>query len=278
MDRILVSDLDGTFLDADGSIPDCAFLFRDKLLRADIELVFATARPPSDSVVQYLLTNLSNWVICNDGAVSLRRTNENVTVFKEIDISFSIFESYSNFLLSLGFFPFYFMNSLEGFKVFVHKTVHRNIKEELRRANPNRIIEYYDNLEDITPQNVRAISLFGPANDGLAREVMNLRNGDASILYYDETRFGNYKWLDIISSKVNKFYMLQNIIEELGHDCVDFSLGNGSNDLLLMKNSIWSACPKTADAKIARIATYQSEEEEGSKFLHDIAKFLEISK
>lgn len=278
MKRLLVSDLDGTFLENNGTIPDFADSFRDALLCNEIELVFATSRPPGDPLVNKLKQKYTDWIICNDGSIAYYCGDSESEIIIENSLPYSVVKRNLDFFYSIGVSPILFMNSLENFDVYIPDSMNIEMEEQLKQSDTTRKLYRYANESEVNIKNIRAITLFGNIGSDISEKVTGLNRGIANVYYYKETRFGKNMWLDVSAIDANKYSTATKIADLLFIRGVDIALGNGLNDLQMMTSAHWSACPITAMRDVADIANYRSPAIEGNDFLKDVIRELGYKK
>ena len=170
----------------------------------------------------------------------------------------------------------FFLGSNNDFEVLIPKSATKLIEREIRRSDESRSVKRYADVNHvINEQSIRAISLYGDISEEFAVEAQNFNYGKANVMHYQETRFEGKMWLDVISTDADKYKVSLDIANRFGVTCIDVALGNGINDLSLISNARWSACPISSASQVKENTTYKSNVKEGHMFLYDIIKQLE---
>ncbi len=275
--KILVSDLDGTFLEKNGSIPSNASHFINFFKNKGFIVIFATARPIGDLKNHILKHVKPDWLICNDGALALSFINEESTIAIENNLSDMAVKDNSTLLINNGLMPLFFMGSEHQFKVYIPKSMCLEDEQHIKLSDPTREIVRYEDMNAIIQLgSIRSVSLYGNIEYKTVRCVKTANINNANIMYYNETRFNGKMWLDIISLKADKSLVSYRIAKTEGSSGIDIALGNGLNDLSLITNAAWSACPYSATEEIKEKVSFISRENEGKLFLNEVIKQLEV--
>ena len=276
MSKILVSDLDGTFLDHDSSVPENAIKFLNFVRNMGFIVIFATCRPIGDAQKNVIKYACQDWLICNDGALGIEINNGKLSIRIENNITSQIASENASFFKSVGYDPLFFLGSNNDFEVLIPKSATKLIEREIRRSDESRSVKRYADVNHvINEQSIRAISLYGDISEEFAVEAQNFNYGKANVMHYQETRFEGKMWLDVISTDADKYKVSLDIANRFGVTCIDVALGNGINDLSLISNARWSACPISSASQVKENTTYKSNVKEGHMFLYDIIKQLE---
>ncbi len=277
MNKLLVSDLDGTFLEPDGAVPENANIFIDCLREKGFIIIFATARPFGNVKNEVLKHTKPDWLICNDGSIAIELRKGQYLIVVERNLSLKIAKLNVTYFKNLGIKPLIFLGSKYDFEVLIPEDTSKALKSDIKKSDVSRNISYYSNANKVLNRgSIRAISLYGDISKKLSRGVKELNKGKANVMYYKETRFeGGGLWLDVISLKADKFLTSLEIAKRFNKDRIDVALGNGLNDSSIMTNALWSACPNTAEKELIKKATFRSRSEEGNRFLKDVMKQLE---
>jgi len=279
LSKVFISDLDRTFLDPNGEVPKGAMEFLNRLRKSGYIVGFASARPLNNVLSQIDGLSFPDWIISNDGAIGY--TNEN-GLFKPKIENYLDNSTKNKIILELrreGFWPILFLGAAYLYKVLVHSSIDAESISAINKSDPTRkIVMYNDVAELCNYEQVRAITLYGDVSNSTANYCFTRYQSVANIMYYKETRFDGGMWLDIISEDAEKYKTAVALSKSIGVGNVDVSLGNGANDLGLIRFSNWSAAPFNADAKIRSYAKYVSDFCEGEKFINDVAFKLKAIK
>ena len=275
--KILVTDLDGTFLEKNGSLPSNASLFMNFLKKKEFIIIFATARPIGD-LNKYLLKYIKpDWIICNDGAIAFSFIDGKQTITIENNLNNKIVKDNANFITSKGIYPLFFMGSKHNFKVYIPSSMTLEDEIHIKQSDTTREINRYKDIETIIQLgSIRSVSLYGNIDEKLTEHIKSANEKKANIMYYNETRFDGRTWLDIISLKAEKSLVAHSIARIEGSLKINIALGNGQNDLSLISTAEWSSCPNSAIEEIKKNVSYVSNENEGEFFLKEVMKQMEV--
>ncbi|KPA10341.1 HAD superfamily hydrolase-like, type 3 domain protein [Candidatus Magnetomorum sp. HK-1] len=275
--KILVSDLDGTFLEKNGSPPTNSSEFIKFFHKKGFIIIFATARPIGNLKSNILKKNLKpDWVICNDGAIAISFIEDEPTIAIENNLSDLLVKENSSLFRNFGLKPLFFTGSKHSFKVYIPSSTCLEEEQHIKLSDPTRDIIRYDDMNEIIRiGSIRSVSLYGNIKDKTARSVMTANKNKANIMYYKETRFDGKMWLDIISMNADKSKVSLSLAKTVGRFQIDIALGNGLNDLSLINNAVWSSCPNSAIKEIKKIVSFISSEDEGKLFLNDVINQME---
>jgi HAD superfamily hydrolase (TIGR01484 family) len=279
--RLLISDLDDTFLNKDGTLPINTNFFINNLKKKNIDFAIATSRPPQ-SVKELFKDQINDkYALCNDGSIFLKYKENNIKVIQEYSIEKDILDELQNKILPLIIeHPlFLFGDSLIDFEIGLFKIKYSKIIiNKLFPLRKKFIIEDKKSLKDTLIKNsFRAVSLFGEYIEmkNIYNILINIDLMTMRIYFYKETRFFNakYFWIDIIPAYVSKGFALNRMKKEMNYMQI-YALGNGINDMELFEGSDISICPSNSIDEIKKIATYVLSTNCGEKFLEDVQKII----
>ena len=274
--KLFVTDLDGTFLDADGSIPKNAASFLTLLKAHHFSVMFASARPFGD-IRRIIPKNFQpDWIICCDGALTLHFKDGSFTIIHENNLEEELFLKNLHYFESQGELPVVFQGSEFDFRVLIPRIMDKSDVHAIASSDSSRPLVCYDSFRGLEClKNVRSLSLYGDICHDKFDRIKRLNNKLANVYYYKETRFDGKMWLDINSLHADKYLAASKITREEGYlGGVQVALGNGSNDLNLLSKSEWSAVPATAIPSAKASATHVSVAREGREFIKDIETIL----
>lgn len=273
--RYFVTDLDGTFLNRDGTVPVSCARFLDFLRSRGYEIIYATARPASDAI-RLLESNdvLPKWLVANDGAFiySMESGVGNEVLMEERLLDNDVYLANLNFMAHQGCSPVVFSGSKFDFDAFVPVGASECCIGAIKKSDPSRGVRFYQGgISDLVEiDSVRSISMLGDVNPSVANLFRVFNSGKANVMYYPETRFYAGMWLDIIALNAEKYCASMKLIESGGGAGIDIALGNGDNDIGIMCNSAYSMAPITSNESVKAVASYVSNFEEGEPFLLDV--------
>lgn len=277
MSRFLVTDLDGTYLEEDGSVPFHSDLFLDHAYSCGYEVVFASARSFGNIVSLFNGCRLPRWIISNDGAVIYHKKLGEYQVEKENLVDKDTAANYMSYLEYLDEQPIFFTASNHGNTVFVPCQMPLHDVSAIAMSDTTRSVLYYSDASSvISNYNLRSISLFGSITEPCFQQISSFHSDNTRVIWYPETRFGKNMWLDIISKNTEKYEMSLHIAGLSDITRIHVALGNGPNDLALIKHAVWSAVPSTADYEVKSLSKYIGRSKEGTNFLNEITSVLQV--
>ena len=276
MKKIIVTDLDGTFLEPDGKVPKNAKKFLKYLRTNGYTVVFATARPLGNVKKKILGYAKPDWIICNDGAMAIELNNNQSSRKIENNLPFEVAKDNIKYFKEKGFEPLFFLGSSNNFDVFLPESANEFIENDIRLSDETRkIIRYKDVSQIPTNNSIRSITLYGDISKQTAENAKRFNQEKANVLYYKETRFEGRMWLDVISKKADKHKTSFKVAKSISVSKIDIALGNGTNDLALITNAQWSACPITSDDMVKNEVDFVCEASEGNMFLEQVMQKME---
>lgn len=287
---VLVTDLDGTYLEADGELASTHDEFARSLEDRGIEFIVATNRSPHN-VAQKFASHGSFYAVCSDGATTIKVTDGEWRVVAEAGLGAMASTRVSRAMLECAT-PrelFLFSSAERAFAVY-HYTPDgsdeslRVFTENLGDPRPICRIDTIGAASDLLVDNgLLAVSWFAPKEQveyGRAR-IQSLLNEEVSTRFYAETRIKigaqeqTFWWLDILSLNANKGYALKKLWDLTAPDIpLVVALGDGDNDVSLFSVADLSYCPITASPAARESATHVLPYQGGGEFIRAVAERL----
>ena len=279
---ILISDLDGTYLEKSGLVPRQSRHFLSFLEANNIPFVIATSRSPHSVADLFRDIPPPLVAICSDGGVTISLSYGQWTVSHEILLqpmqSLSIINTFSRLIEPDECFIFF--GSSKNFAISHYSTrstaslnILRNVLGETRPLLPmNRSLP----LEHEWIEHIRAISFFDIPSR-IASAISLLESDPipgVQVLTYPEIRFPSHHWLDITSTHttkahaVSRLLLVDSVIPHL------IALGNGDNDIALFELADISICPEAAVTPVKELATMVVHTPCGGAFLDAVTAVL----
>lgn len=273
--NIIVSDLDETFLNYDGSLPNNSKKFFS-LIKNDT-FIIATSRHISNILSLNIPVDNKYYAICSDGAIIVKIENKEYKVINETLLMKDKINIFNNLkLLNKELFIFTGINN--DFKIYhISKdNENQNLRNFLQIPNELRKIirvniDDIKFLEKILSFDVRSITLFinNEQSDFIFDKIPDFV-GTQKIIY-DETRINlNHSWIDIIDEETNKYFGLKKLLSKEHMKGKIFAFGNGTNDMDFFDLADKTFVPINAINSLKNKATYISEQHCGDTFLTDI--------
>jgi HAD superfamily hydrolase (TIGR01484 family) len=284
---ILVSDLDGTYLERDGVMPNISSSFLTFLERKNIQFIIATSRSPHSVADLFRDTQSSMTAICSDGATTISLAGGQWSTLQEL---FILPETAKRILDYRTRIPgpeeiFIFLGSSNSFSI-IHHAQHKTspsfdvMSSVLHDARIITSVDSLQALDDSQIENIRAISFFDlQPNIEIALSFLRTTSlRGIRFLNYPEVRHPPYYWLDITNEKTTKGNALRQLNDVSCQRSFHLiALGDGLNDLSVFEMSDISLCPVTAVPEIRRIATITVPTPSGASFLNAVTSLLEDS-
>jgi len=268
--NILVSDLDGTLLNEDGSLPKNINELIKKLEEKDYVFSIATARSPQNVFNLFKHLRINYTAFCSDGAITIKISKNEFSVISEDELSDkSIVNLQSLFSDILNQTKLYFTTSLNDFRIYIENS--GNIPLEVfDEIFPYRKWEVVPKFSiDSNDIKFRAFSLF--TNDEV--EFDEVINTKFQYIKYLETRFFNssYYWHDFLPIETSKGNALKKELRKFNNI---IALGNGANDIELFKEANESFCPSNSNTNLKAISSNIINRECGESFINQVIKSI----
>lgn len=271
----VVSDLDGTLLNPDGSLPFGYDTLHRALRERGMHLVVASARPYGNIAKLFANVAAPSGIVACDGAIA-RAFREGATIYTAEEFlprehARPLFEA----LIDAGVEPVLFLSSVQHFLVVASK-YDVELIENLQRSDSSRplvVAARQDAMTLLEDSDVRSLAAFGERDlvHAAARSVAASASalGGVRVYSYDETRFGggSYAWLDCVSTRTRKEDAIVNVLDALGvSERQVLACGNGKNDAGMLLRARLAFCPTTAIPEIKAICGSAAPVGEGDDF------------
>jgi hydroxymethylpyrimidine pyrophosphatase-like HAD family hydrolase len=278
---MLVSDLDGTFLEKDGTVPVNADEFFAFLSGHEIRFAVATARCVED-VLSLLPRLVGTVAVCSDGSITAMLNAGDCEILHELILPHHVV----GLILSgrQNAEPperFLFSTSRSTFTVYYQSLLVNGIAKEafqcnLRDRRPFRRLEVSSKLEP--GYDIRGISWLGRESDiqEWHHELSGLITPDmAECRCYVEARAHGLWWSDLVPLGSTKGEALGRFLRQQDQRGKIISLGNGDNDVSMFQHSAISFCPATSSSAAASAATDPLGSTCGHEFLKEVMLTLD---
>lgn len=287
MTGVLISDLDGTLLNDDGSVPTSFTKFLNLLAEKRIILIFASSRSPQNIQKLFLKFNFEYYSICSDGSSFVRIAPSEIELLKETNLPNDVVRKTISELASLGIDNILlFTNHSNKYDIYCLKKEDLNndiLKEVL--SDGRKLLEIALDFESIFFDNkqiansVRAISLFDTTEviENIYEKVLLLPTAmELKVYKYPETRIYNmeYSWIDIIPKNLSKGMIVNDLKCSMLQERFIIALGNGVNDRELFQESDLTFCPMNSDMELMKMANTIVREKNGELFINEVSKHI----
>lgn len=283
---LFVTDLDGTLLEADGSLPPQAGRLRRLLRDRGFQFAVATSRSPQN--VKALFPGDELWAVCSDGAatVSLSRSGFEVVGERLLSPHQSL-EALAVLLAACEgrpALPLVFTGRARGFEVLVRREPGETVPDliaaaESLVADGREVVPAATEmlLQAVRQGTIRAVSCFGPEPEiaAVAASVSSRIPAGTVAFSYAETRIADpLAWLDLHRDDVEKAVAVTELAAVSGAGAV-VMLGNGANDARLLGSADWSACPSDGVDAAKRAADFVARGKGGGEFIAEVCDVIE---
>lgn len=291
--RLLITDLDGTFLEPDGSLPANAAAFIATIRGLGADVWIATSRSPHN--VSALFAPLRDAGIkisvCSDGGTTVMLYPSEVehwSLLQEQLIDKGLARAVLRILHEGPECPsekMVFTGAGRSFDIIHHSRGERGVawREMSSRLGDERVLHATPDFESFSRvvdlcDGIRAVSCLDTL-ENIERSVHSLAEfwSDArlSCRVYSETRIdGGLAWLDITSSAANKGDALRAVLSHAARDGELIGLGNGENDLPFFRHCDLTLCPSASAESVRRAADIIAPVGCGSEFLQFVLPIL----
>lgn len=285
---LIVSDLDGTALDPGGRLSLGFESVVEDFAELGYAFAVATARCPHD-VERIFASSPANFIaMCSDGALVCEFLDSRFTdVMHESFLSADDVVAVANALLASSHRVdlIAFCGSAHDFEV-VHASrdnryeAARILREELEDLRPSRLVSEDEWRERLQSSDVRALSVLERTQplQGLAHELRDFAP-HLKTLFYVEDRKSTHSWIDVVSASTSKEQAIPMARRELGiaEDAKLVVLGNGENDLGMMRIADLALCPAGSAACVQEQADVVIDAECGGSFLNRALEHIRAS-
>jgi hypothetical protein len=285
--NVLISDLDGTLLNDDGTVPDSFVDLLNFSLKSNILLLFASSRSPQNIQLLFSKFNFEFYSICSDGSSFVKINANKIEIIKEINHSYKNVIKVFYELLSLDINPIlFFTNHCHDYEIFClnrRNTKNEVIKEVLSDGRKftelSSIDEFINNKNKQEVSFIRAVSMFDRNEiieniyyNILSRPIMK----SLKVYKYRETRFHNkrYSWIDIIPRHLSKGLVVSSLRSTLLKGKFIIALGNDINDKELFKVSNLSFCPMNSNPELIKLSGNIINRNNGEEFIKEVTNYL----
>lgn len=272
-----VSDLDGTLLNSDHSVPPEYDEIYALLKLHSVPLIVASARPLGNIRQLFAGRPAPNGIVACDGAIVACFRHGLISHYAEHPVPSQRVRELLDHIDSHGLKPILFLTRENDYAVVV-RDWDETLIASLRLSDPTRPIVHApkDEFEYVlSSAEVRAISAFDlreRVHSACKQIVAATRQHSGIRVYsYDESRFasGRYAWLDGVSNITRKIDAIVSVLVALGIAQTNFiACGNGENDLQFLTEATLRFCPANAIESVLSICkSDRSPFNEGGPFL-----------
>jgi hydroxymethylpyrimidine pyrophosphatase-like HAD family hydrolase len=265
--NLLVSDLDGTLLNKDGSLPQNIEKLIKKLKEKEYVFSIGTARSPQNVFNLFKSLDIDYIAFCSDGAITINKKDNQFSVISEDFLTETSLVNLDSIFAGLKkYTKLYFSNSDNDFKIYIEND--GNISEDIfANIFPYRKWEFVPSfsISDSRQKKIRAFSLF---TDGIVC-IDDKKESCYQYITYKETRFFNerYYWHDFLPKNTSKGNAIKKQIQNFNNI---IALGNGENDIEMFKVSDNSFCPNDSHINLKAISRNIILEECGESFINQV--------
>ena len=290
---VLITDLDGTFLNPSGELPANASEFLETLDELSIDFWVATSRSPQNVCELFAPLSRCYVAVCSDGAVTITAESTKFDVTDEVllpvEVSRDIVRTMRAQSPELEIFAF--SGSACGFEI-LHSSHERRIAslEWLMKAfldsRPIRPLKLGQDIPDRAFESLRSLSWFAPRlilEPATRRLRLAIREHPVQLLHYPETRvptahagqdMRDYSWTDVIADGVDKATAVRKMLERERSDCPIIALGNGDNDAALLTAATLSFAPSDSSESARNSASCVLERPSGEPFVGSVLSMI----
>lgn len=271
---MLVTDLDGTLFDELGNESRNASRLISEL---SIDyFVVATARPPVKYLTSEAHSDIVIYYISLDGGLAWTHVDGGMNVIYETTMSRKDVE----FLVDLMPSEFYaFLGSASNFDVlyFTDKTDSfvapiLDIPGEQRSIIHSKRSLAKSTLIGLP---VRSISQYNSLDKVVFPEIAENYRDRIRCYSYGETRIDTKLfWVDCVPKELSKLTALNALIQYASFDGKLICMGDGDNDIEMIRKADFSLCPFNAVAEVKRYCNYVSDKAGGEDFIDDVVRIL----
>jgi hydroxymethylpyrimidine pyrophosphatase-like HAD family hydrolase len=275
--RALVSDLDGTLLDKDLSVPrQYEGLYRF-LREKKIHFFVASARPLGCIIKLFEGYSIPSGIVACDGAIITSLKDGIIAEYLESSLSPQYAQASVTAFRSAGLDPVLFLTREHDYEVLVGRN-DPALLEALNHSDPTRplVVVNGGDLERFAVQlPVRAVSAFSRQHE-IATAYRKVRAAipaaeGIKIYRYNETRFGSgmFAWLDAVSHVTRKEEAIKVLLRFHGVEEGKYlACGNGENDTMMLAAASIAFCPINSVRSVKQVCqTTTAPCEEGGVFL-----------
>lgn len=283
MEKVIISDLDGTLLNDDGSVPDSFIELIEYTRKNNIQIYFASSRSPQNIKHLFAKYNFQYNAICSDGATLVSVKENSIGIITELNLSTDQVINTVKELLPLRLNPLFFTNHSNDYKIICKDTSSIELEVLEKLVSDGRKIIKLKNLNDFLNSKevncVRAISFFDKSDiiEEISAKIEILPSLKLLKVYkYTETRFfqDQYAWIDIMPKNLSKGMLVKSIQKNLLINKFIIALGNGVNDIELFQTSNMSFCPENSHQLLKELSTYGIKKKNGEEFIREVINHL----
>jgi len=264
---VIISDLDGTLLESNGSVPNSFYDFLDLISIIKGDFIVASSRSPQN--IKLLFKDFIDqfYAICSDGATVVLFSKSRMDLIKEINLDSQIVGIVCNTLLDWKVKSFFlFTNHSRGYEILWHNDGTHITHELFNYVIDGRTLRELTLADKVLHNDIsryssiRCVSLFdynSIIDDLYFRLQSNsLLNPLVKLYRYPESRYfnGTYSWLDIMPKGLSKGFVVKELKSSLLKNRSIVALGNGINDIELLLSADISYCPSNSDKEVLQIS------------------------
>ena len=262
MKKMIVTDLDGTFLNSQRKCSLETFKYLKSLKEEGYIVVIATGRILASALLVTDGALFANYIICNTGSLIYDVENKTIIYQKEIDKQL-IEQVYSYYNPS-------YMSRIEICDLnYYHKLTHIDYKDdELSKkiTNIDEFIEHCKNVMSIS------ITLDNSKIDATLKLLQPLTGLKLDVM---QDSFGDDCWIEILAENVSKYSAIK-VLADLKHVSNDtiIAFGDGRNDLDMVEKCGVGVAMGNALADLKNIADYVTLTNDQEGIMHFLKQYL----
>lgn len=274
--RAVVTNLDGSLLNRDGSLPHQYDALHQLLEDRGIKVIATSARPFGSIRRLFQGHGMPAGIVASDGAVIASLRDGVVFNYVEACLQQGHALRALNAIAATGLSPVLFLARERGYLVVVGLDDPLAI-ESLRASDATRPFVLADaaDAEVLAAQfRVRAIAAFSSRDaiaDATAQVGRTLRALPGVRAYsYDDSQFGGgrYSWLNIVSDTKRQAEAVRIILRSHNIAADAFvACGNCDNDLSVLRTARFAFCPANAAISVREVCSSVAPVEEGDAFV-----------
>jgi HAD superfamily hydrolase (TIGR01484 family) len=257
-----VSDLDGTLLNADQSVPPQYSTFHRLLSARNIRFFVASARPLGSIVKLFEGHPAPSGIVACDGAIVASLKDGAIAEYVENALSNSSARIALAAIQSAGVHPILFLTRQHDYSVLIENNDETLLKA-LSQSDPTRsqIVMDSADLDSILSHiSVRAVSAFSHTAEitkAFSKVYADMSQVENIKMYtYSETRFGAgmFAWLDVVNHSTRKEEAIKILLRFHGvENAAYFACGNGENDTAMLAAASLAFCPRNSAKSVQEV-------------------------
>lgn len=256
-----VSDLDGTLLNVDQSVPSEYSILHRLLNARNIRFCVASARPLGSIMKLFEGYPVPSGIVACDGAIVASLKDGAIAGYVENALSSASVRIALAAIQSTGVTPILFLTRQHDYSVLIENNDETLLKA-LSYSDPTRPQVVVDaGLDNILPHvSVRAVSAFSHTAEitkAFSKVYADMSQVENIKMYtYSETRFGAgmFAWLDVVSHVTRKEEAIKILLRFHGVENAGYcACGNGENDTAMLAAASLAFCPRNSAKSVQEV-------------------------